>query len=58
MADGSGDVVEYVPMEAGPHQIYITYGDLDVAGRNHFCVVSKLSQFRLRLTNLKLNHTN
>ena len=32
MADGSGEVVEYVPMEPGPHQIYITYGDLDVAG--------------------------
>ena len=36
MADGSGDVVQYVPVESGPHQIYITYGDLDVAGRNEF----------------------
>ena len=27
-----GDSVSYVPSEAGPHQIYITYGGLDVPG--------------------------
>ena len=32
--DGSGVVVEYVPMEAGPHQVYVTYGDLEVAGKS------------------------
>ena len=27
-----GDHVTYIPMEPGPHHIYITYGGLDVPG--------------------------
>ena len=29
-----GEHVTYCPQEAGPHQIYITYGGLEVPGKN------------------------
>ena len=28
-----GDKVTYIPTEAGPHNIYITYGGLEVPGK-------------------------
>ena len=48
-----GERVTYIPTEAGPHNIYITYGGLEVPGESWhyvYCSLSHKSIFGLRKT--------